>query len=107
MQIPLSLPVHAPLSFQTYLIIFAHPAYSFSAIIYCFLSTCLGIQIRRSDIWEAISFPSAQSIRERDSARRSRVNGEYELDNLYDRAGLGGMGEEEVEMMRRGRGSLY
>jgi hypothetical protein len=29
--------------------------YSLAAIIYCFLSTCLGLQLRRADVWEALS----------------------------------------------------
>ena len=82
---------------------------SFFAIIYCFLSTCLGIQIRRSDLWEAISLPSLAQVRERDRQRRRAGN--YEMDDM-DGMGMGvglGMGAEQVEMMRRngpGRG-LY
>lgn len=86
---------------------------SFAAIIYLFLSTCLGLQIRRSDIWEAFSFPSMAQVRERDRIRRQRASrsGEYELDDMdgigmgmgYDRPVMG-MGPEEVELMRRGGG---
>jgi hypothetical protein len=96
---------------------------SFAAIVYCFLSTCLGIELRRSDIWEAVTFPSVEAIRERDRRRRVRAGGgnqEFELDDIghrgmgmgmgmgYDRVGPG-MGMEEIEMMRRsgGRGGYY
>lgn len=47
---------------------------SISAIIYCFLSTCLGVQIRRSNIREA--FRSAYS--NNGNARH------YDYDRIYD-----------------------
>ncbi|ORX34365.1 hypothetical protein BD324DRAFT_635578 [Kockovaella imperatae] len=95
----------------------------FFAVIWCFLSTCLGIKIRRSDIWEAFSLPSMEKIKERDRQRRARAArmheaGEYELDTLDGggigpgmgpRAGLsmGGLGtNEDLEFLRR-PGSRY
>ncbi|WVQ97800.1 hypothetical protein IAU59_004915 [Kwoniella sp. CBS 9459] len=82
----------------------------FCSIIYCFLSTCLGVQIRRSDIVEAFSFPTPATIRARDAQRRRRVEaaGGYELDDMdrgmgYERMGVGmSSSAEEFEMMRRG-----
>ncbi|WWD22044.1 hypothetical protein CI109_106532 [Kwoniella shandongensis] len=75
------------------------------SIIYCFLSTCLGLQIRRSDLIEAFSFPTPSQIRARDAERRRRAQAQgegYELDEVDRgvRYGLGGA--EEFEMMRRG-----
>lgn len=29
---------------------------SFFALIYCFLSTCLGVRLRRADLWDALQF---------------------------------------------------
>jgi hypothetical protein len=92
---------------------------SFLAIVYCFLSTCLGIQIRRSDVIEAFTPPTMSSVRQRDREQRERLarrelGGEYELDDMrfdgpgYGRMGAmggGGMSGEELEM-RRGRGLI-
>jgi hypothetical protein len=94
---------------------------SFLAIGYCFLSTCLGVQIRRSDIIEAFTPPTIASVQKRDReqrerlARRTEGAGEYELDDMayngpgYGRIGnMGGgaMGGEELEMMRGRRGMI-
>lgn len=78
------------------------------------------MQIRGSDVWEAMTFQSISSIRERDRQRRqqaaSRTNGEFELDDLdpgiggaYGRmGGMGGPGPEELEMFKRnGPGRFY
>ncbi|WVQ68975.1 uncharacterized protein L199_007186 [Kwoniella botswanensis] len=76
-----------------------------ASIIYCFLSTCLGIQIRRSDIKEAFSLPTPAKIRARDEERRRRMEqmGGYEMDDIgYERVGGMSSGAEEFEMMRRG-----
>ena len=35
---------------------------SLLGIIYCFLSTCLGMQIRRSDLWEALTLSSTSNV---------------------------------------------
>ena len=91
---------------------------SFLAIVYCFLSTCLGIQIRRGDIIEAFTPPTLSSVRQRDREQRERLarrgEGEYELDDMrfdgpgYGRMGAmggGGMSGEELEL-RRGRGMI-
>ncbi|RSH90242.1 hypothetical protein EHS25_001576 [Saitozyma podzolica] len=104
-----------------------------SAIIYCFLSTCLGLSIRRSDIWEALRPPTLSDIRTRDAARRRRaeemtrmygngngnagVSGDYndegyELDHMgggggyeYDRGmGVGGVGGGAEELEMMRRG---
>lgn len=94
---------------------------SFLAIVYCFLSTCLGIQIRRSDIYEAFTPPTLASVRQRDREQRERLArnagtgaGEYELDDIggFGGGGMGGsgygrmgsMGAEELEMRKGGRG---
>ncbi|KAI9635469.1 uncharacterized protein MKK02DRAFT_44159 [Dioszegia hungarica] len=89
------------------------------ALIFCFLSTCLGIPLRRADVLSAFSFPTPASIRAKDEARRRRlaerqrlgmVDGEgYEMDSMargVERAGVGG---DDWEMMRRsgGRGAMY
>ncbi|OCF41163.1 hypothetical protein I317_04993 [Kwoniella heveanensis CBS 569] len=83
------------------------------SIIYCFLSTCLGVQIRRSDLVEAFSFPTPSSVRARDAERQRRrgaaaAGGGYEMDDMdrggmlaYERAGMMSSAEE-FEMMRRG-----
>ncbi|WVF70085.1 hypothetical protein IAT40_004872 [Kwoniella sp. CBS 6097] len=78
------------------------------SIIYCFLSTCLGVQIRRSDVVEAFSFPTPASVRARDAERRRRAEaaGGYEMDDVdrgmaYERMGMTSSAEE-FEMMRRG-----
>ncbi|WWC87219.1 uncharacterized protein L201_002107 [Kwoniella dendrophila CBS 6074] len=80
-----------------------------ASIIYCFLSTCLGIQIRRSDLKEAFSIPTPAKIRARDAERRRRMEqaGGYELDDMdrnlnYERIGGMSSNAEEFEMMRRG-----
>lgn len=95
--------------------------YSFLAIVYCFLSTCLGVQIRRSDILEAFTPPTLSSVRQRDREQRERLArhagagaGEYELDDIggFGGGGIGGssygrmgtMGAEELEMRKGGRG---
>jgi len=91
---------------------------SFLAIVYCFLSTCLGIQIRRGDIIEAFTPPTIASVRQRDREQRERLarrgEGDYELDDMrfdgpgYGRMGAmggGGMSGEELEL-RRGRGMI-
>ncbi|KAL1408411.1 hypothetical protein Q8F55_005223 [Vanrija albida] len=46
-----------------------------AAVLYCFLSTCLGLQIRRSDFWEALSTP-----------QRTRPSGsrQYQRYDLHD-----------------------
>ncbi|WRT65028.1 uncharacterized protein IL334_001970 [Kwoniella shivajii] len=79
-----------------------------ASIIYCFLSTCLGVQIRRSDLSEAFSLPTPAKIRARDAERRRRLeaSGGYELDDMdrnmaYERVGVSS-GPEEFEVMRRG-----
>lgn len=104
---------------------------SFLSIIYCFLSTCLGVQLRRSDFFSAFSLPTPASVRARDRERAQRIQArrsgagalgqaeEYELElddmadldgvggGIYGRMGMGGGGigggmSEEVEMLRRG-----
>lgn len=83
---------------------------SFAAIIYCFLSTCVGLEIRRSDILEAFT-PSAILASQGRNARSRNARGEYEMDtmtNPYDRLGGAAMSAEEIEMMRRnGPGRFY
>lgn len=69
---------------------------------YCFLSTCLGVQIRRSDIWEAIrsaspDTPSAHGYRRYFSDRNYP-------DNLQSATHL--HTNEAIEMASRG-GSRY
>jgi hypothetical protein len=94
-----------------------HIASSFLAIIYCFLSTCLGVQIRRSDILEAFTPPTLSSVRQRDREQRERLArnasaGEYELDDVGGFSGPGygrmgsSMGAEELEMRKGGRGFI-
>jgi hypothetical protein len=98
---------------------------SLFALIYCFLSTCLGLHLRRADIWDSLRPPSLSDIRQRDAARRRRAqelsklygpgdggdgDGEgYEMGEFsspYERVGMGlGGGVEDIDMMRRaGRG---
>ena len=83
-----------------------YPDPRFAAVIYCFLSTCLGLEIRRSDVLEAFTPSAYRALRNQNApnTRGGRVRGEYEMDNMgmYDRVGEGKMGSEEVEMMRRG-----
>lgn len=68
---------------------FVTPLYSFSFIIYLLLSTCIGVQLRRSDIWDAVVHNSRGAKEAR--ARRARErNGR----------GAGGGGGEEYEMVR-------
>ncbi|WWC67673.1 uncharacterized protein I206_101585 [Kwoniella pini CBS 10737] len=80
-----------------------------ASIIYCFLSTCLGVQIRRADLKEAFSIPTPAKVRARDAERRRRMEqtGSYELDEIdrnvaYERVGGISSGAEEFEVMRRG-----
>ncbi|WVR04425.1 hypothetical protein IAU60_001427 [Kwoniella sp. DSM 27419] len=88
------------------------------SIIYCFLSTCLGVQIRKADLAEAFSLPTPAKIRARDAERRRRAEamGGYELDDLdrdaggaYGRMGPMASSAEGFEMSRRGgpRGGYY
>lgn len=96
---------------------------SLLAVIFCFLSTCLGLSIRRSDLVSALSFPTPTSIRAKDEARRKRAaerqrlgldpgesGGErYEMGNMTGGVERTGVGGDDWEMMRRGggRGGLY
>ncbi|KAK1926401.1 hypothetical protein DB88DRAFT_538298 [Papiliotrema laurentii] len=77
------------------------------AIIWCFLSTCLGLEIRRSDLWDALKPTSLAAVRQADRERRDRINrSEYHELETMGGTGLdrlsGGMGGDEIEMMRRG-----
>ncbi|ORY26897.1 hypothetical protein BCR39DRAFT_540012 [Naematelia encephala] len=85
----------------------------FFSIIYCFLSSCLGVQIRRSDIWEALTLSTPSTIRERERMRRMRGQEQFELDEMDAPSGVGvgtgglgwddrfGSSAEGVEAMRR------
>lgn len=78
---------------------FLHPPLtpsSVAAVIYCFLSTCLGLQIRRSDVWEALTTgPSATSSRNRQShGYGDSTNGLH-----WDR--YESNGNEAIELMSR------
>ncbi|RXK42226.1 hypothetical protein M231_00584 [Tremella mesenterica] len=67
------------------------------SVIYCFLSTCLGIRIRKSDIWEALTL----GISTRSRGYQSRAV-PYAGTGGYDRLSISTA--EEFEMMRRDEG---
>jgi hypothetical protein len=83
--VPEILPFDSPL--QLYL-----SDNSFCAIIYCFLSTCIGVQIRRSDMWDAVVYNS----------RGAKEHRRRQLEGRRSRPGTGGVGErEEYELVER------